>query len=161
MNKDQVFLKSHAKAIGMAAARVMLQQLKAVKHESPSKVYLDAYGSEVHVNGPTVAPLSKPETLAQKIARFDALAEKVRASRALMMGLVRDFNEDDDDLTDGSFADETPEVDDFGDVLESVPVKKPASTGDVDGGQSPAVKSNGDEKPKTEPADESVDGPVD
>lgn len=159
MDKDQVFLESHAKAIGMAAAKVMLQELKAVKHETPSKVYIDAYGCEVHVNGPTVAPLSKPETLAQKIARFDALAKKVRASRALMMGLVQDFNEDDGDLDDGSFADETPEVDDFGDVLESVPVQK-QSTGDGDGEQSPADKSNGDEKPKTESVDESGDGPV-
>nr|DAU94604.1 MAG TPA: hypothetical protein [Microviridae sp.] len=159
MDKDKIFLQSHAKAIGMAAAKVMLQELKAVKHESPSKVYIDAYGCEVHVNGPTVAPLSKPETLAQKIARFDALAEKVRASRALMMGLVQDFNEEDGDLEDGSFADETPEVDDFGDVLESVPVQK-QSTGDGDGEQSPAVKSNGDEKPTPEPVDESVDGPV-
>ena len=159
MDKDQVFLKSHAKAIGMAAAKVMLQELKAVKHESPSKVYIDAYGCEVHVNGPTVAPLSKPETLAQKIKRFDALAEKVRASRSLMMGLVQDFNEDDGDLDDGSFADEVPEVDDFGDVLESIPVQK-QSTGDGDGEQSPADKSNGDDKPKTEPVDESGDGPV-
>lgn len=159
MDKDQVFLKSHAKAIGMAAAKVMLQELKAVKHDSSSKVYIDAYGCEVHVNGPTVAPLSKPETLAQKIARFDALAEKVRATRALMMGLVRDFNEEDGDLEDGSFAEDTPEVDDFGDILESVPVQK-QSTGDGDGEQSPADKSNGDEKPTSEPVDESGDGLV-
>ncbi len=161
MDKDKIFLQSHAKAIGMAAAKVMLQELKAVKHESPSKVYIDAYGCEVHVNGPTVAPLSKPETLAQKIARFDALSEKVRQTRALMMGLVNDINEDDGDLEDDSFVADTPQVDDFGDILETVPVKKP-STGDIDGGQSPAVKSNGDDQPKPEPVDDkSVDESVD
>ena len=160
MDKDQIFIKSHAKAIGVADAEVMLQELKAVKHESPTKVYIDAYGCEVHVNGPTVAPLSKPETLAQKIARFDALAEKVRASRALMMGLAQDFKEADADLEDDGFVEDIPQVDDFGDVLESIPVKKP-STGDGEGEQSPAVKGSGDEKPKTEPVDESVDDPVD
>lgn len=160
MDKDQIFIKSHAKAIGAAAAKVMLQELKAVKHDNPSKVYIDAYGCEVHVNGPTVAPLSKPETLAQKIARFDALAEKVRNSRALMMGLAQDFKEADADLEDDGFVEDTPQVDDFGDLLESFPVKKP-STGDGDGEQSTAVKSNVDEKPKTEPVGESVDEPVD
>lgn len=170
MSKDEIFLLSHAKAIGMAAAKVMLQELKAVKHENPSKVYIDAYGCEVHVNGPTVAPLSKPETLAQKIARFDALSEKVRQTRALMMGLVHDIDEDDGDLEDDSFVDDTPQVDDFGDILETVPLKKPvpgslgdylAGTGTGDGGQSPAVKSIGDDQPKPEPVVESVDEPVD
>ena len=160
MDKDQIFIKSHAKAIGVAAAKVMLQELKSVKHDNPSKVYIDAYGCEVHVNGPTVSPLSKPETLAQKIARFDSLAEKVRATRALMMGLAQDYKEEDSDLEDDGFVEDTPQVDDFGDVLETIPVKKP-STGVVDGEQPTAVKSNVGEKPKTEPVDESVDEPVD
>ena len=42
MDKDQIFIKSHAKSIGMAAAKVMLQELKSVKHDNPSKVYIDA-----------------------------------------------------------------------------------------------------------------------
>lgn len=95
--------------------------------KNASKVYLNEFGNEVHVNGPTVAVL-KTETLREKIERLDRLAATVRANRAAMaqvyhdMGIVgvdRNGNPivEDEDPKDFSLLDDVEQRDDFGEVV--------------------------------------------
>lgn len=88
------------------------------------KVYLNDVGSEVHVQGENIARVSKTESLAEKIARFDRLAAYVRQSRAAQMLLSSDFEDGDgytdEELNDDSFADEQDPFDEFGEPIEQL-----------------------------------------
>lgn len=117
--EDENFVAQRQTVCGKQKALEMLSNLKALHPETkekPSKVYINIYGAEVHVNGPTVAPVTAPETLQQKIARFERLAESVRANRALLAGLQADFFADEESDEDEEKAmEEIDSVDDFGD----------------------------------------------
>lgn len=131
-----------------------------VSEQEPDSVYLNEYGSEVHVNGPNVVPVGKPESLREKIARFDALAARVRESRAIMAGLASELEPDDDDedLLDDSFVDDGDDYDSFGDIVERPNLSTSASDG-----EGPAVKPAGPQQPGpasepvTEPSDEGAE----
>lgn len=127
----EIFLASRRKVDGIAAAAVSFPEPLAEDSEVdvsdiPSKMYLDEFGREIHVRGPLVAQVGKPESLREKIARFDRLAEQVARSRAIMMSTVDEFGPDvDEDPDDDSFLDDIDETDPFGDpiVAEPLPAK--------------------------------------
>lgn len=114
------FIQSHIKQ----ASVTKLSELATARpqEDSPQRAYLSPTGGEIHVNGPTVQYIKKSESLAEKIARFDALSERVHADQRLMFGVVSDLVSEDDDPDDYDFADGN-DVDEFGDVIEKVPAK--------------------------------------
>lgn len=148
----EIFLESRRKVDGITSAKVTAfdNVRKAKSEEQPKKVFLDVYGREIHVNGPLVASTSKPESLREKIERFDRLAERVRMSRAIMMDTLDEFDGPDEDPDDDTLLDDTPELDPFGDpiVAEPTPVKPaPAepATKDPVGPADTRVDANGAE----------------
>lgn len=120
--QDKIFIAQHKFMSGEEKAKKMLEDMKKTfsnKEKSAKKVFIDVYGAEVHVNGPLVASVNKPETLRQKIARFDRLAENVRLNRALLNELAQSGLFDDEIETDEESDKEIEsvvDVDEFGDV---------------------------------------------
>ena len=101
MTKDELFIEIRKKAMGEDAAKKMLSLAKkSVEGQvKPTKVYLNIYGNEVHVNGDVSASLSKGETLQEKIARFDRLSAQVSAIRlARQMGVLSLEDDDEEDI---------------------------------------------------------------
>lgn len=144
------FIASHAKAGGVNLADKLYAQLQAkIKSlpDCPLKVYLSATGGEVHVKGSTTASLKKPETLQEKIARFDRLAAQVSQSRAINYGLAQELEDDDSEIdAEADDFEDIVETDDFGEI-----VAKPAKSA----GQVPAGSANGSAQPAgDEPASE-------
>lgn len=137
LNRDD-FIKSHAKAGGSKKAEKLYKQLQAkikLLPECPLKMYLSATGNEVHVNGPVAQSTRKPESLREKIARFDRLAQAVASSRAAQFGLSKELTDDDDiDAEDDNFAD-IVERDEFGDVVAKPSVQPKAATNNASGQQ--------------------------
>lgn len=116
--KDLILLKQHIKAMGEENAKKMLVEAKKkfLPVDTPKKVYINVYGAEVHVNGPVVSFLKKPETLAEKVVRFERLAAAVKAQRKLMYSLAKDVLEEDETDEEADKAmEEVESVDDFGD----------------------------------------------
>lgn len=110
--------------------------------KNASKVYLNEFGNEVHVNGPTVAIL-KTETLREKIERLDRLAATVRANRAAMaqvysdlgvVGVDRNGNPvvEEEDPTDFSLLDDVEIKDEFGEPIEKPIVAEPKTASQSD-----------------------------
>ena len=123
------------------------------KDETPKTFVLSPTGGEIHRGESVVDRLTKPETLREKIARFERLSARVRQNReylASLGGEIFDPNEDEDDFDfdDGEIRD------DFGDIVE-FPVIKPVETGVSESEESPAINSQGDEKQSEEPVSES------
>lgn len=114
---------------------------------------LSPTGGEIHRGESVVDRISKPETLREKIARFDRLAARVRQDRQYLAMLGGEMlSPDDEDPDDFDF--ESGEIrDDFGDVVEipSQPVPKPVKSGDGDGEEPAATNSQAGEKPSEEP----------
>lgn len=156
MNKDEIFVAQHKKAMGEEKARKMLEDVKKAykSEEKPKKVYISVYGGEVHVNGPVVVQVEKPETLAEKIARFERLAETVRANRSLMSQLAHDIiSDDEEDINDDSLLDDVEDLDAFGEPVQKVSVAEhkdstPSGSDSDDVGHQPQV-IEGDEPSKT------------
>ena len=95
--------------------------------KNASKVYLNEFGNEVHVNGPTVAVL-KTETLREKIERLNRLAATVRANRAAMAQVYNDLGVvgidkngnpvvEEEDPNNFSLLDDVEQRDEFGDIV--------------------------------------------
>lgn len=128
---------------------------KEDKEKGTAKTFvLSPTGGEIHRGESVVDRISKPETLREKIARFERLSQKVRENRLLQLQMLqesigdgKDEDVDDFDFDDGEF------VDDFGDVVKPKPVQpvKPVESGEDDGEKSPAPQSQGDVKPSDEP----------
>lgn len=120
--QDKIFIAQHKFMSGEENAKKMLEDVKKShldEEKRAKKVFINVYGAEVHVNGPIIASVNKPETLRQKIARFDRLAENVRANRALLNELAQSGLFDDETETDEESDKEIEsvvDVDDFGDV---------------------------------------------
>lgn len=134
MLSDKIFVNMYKKAIGEAAAKKMLSEIRdsLKKNEKPSKVYLNEFGAEVHVNGDVVASLSKGETLIEKIARFNRLEEQVAAIRfAQQNGMLPPFDDFEEDVNDFSLLDDVEIIDEFGD--KHISVAQPAQAGNVTG----------------------------
>lgn len=118
---------------------------------------LSPTGGEIHRGESVVDRISKPETLKQKVARFERLAQKVRENRAYQYNMLQesfgpdtDGEENDFDFEEGDF------VDEFGDV--HIPsADKSAEIDEDDGDKSPAPTEHGDKKPKSEPISEPVE----
>lgn len=115
---------------------------------------LSPTGGEIHRGESVVDRISKPETLREKVARFERLAVKVRENRAYQYNMLQesfgpdtDGEENDFDFEDGDF------VDEFGDV--HIPMNEEIVEDDCD--KSPAPKEQGDEKPKSEAISEPVE----
>lgn len=120
--KDKIFIEQHKFMSGETGAAKMLSDLKKQQPETkdtPKKVYISIYGGEVHVNGPLVSPVLKPETLAQKIARFERLAEHVRANRALLAELAQTglFDDEESEEDEDKAMEEVESVDEFGEKV--------------------------------------------
>ncbi len=115
-------LKGQRKAGTLANAKKVLAQV-AIDAKEPDKgkpiktFVFSLTGGEIHRGESVVDHISKPETLREKIARFDRLSAKVRQDRqylAMMGGEMLspdDENPDDFDFDDGEY------VDDFGDIV--------------------------------------------
>ncbi len=132
--KQYEFAVSHQKAAGLKSAEQMVSALvkKEEQNKNLHKVYLNALGNEVHVRGPLVANLQKPESIREKIARFDRLALAVRTNRAIMQSVIdeyghNDFIEEKDQLDD-SFVNEGEDLDSFGEPVVAEPAKPEMST---------------------------------
>lgn len=112
-------LKGQRKAGTLANAEKVLAQVaidaKEPEKDEPIKTFvLSPSGGEIHRGESVVDHISKPETLREKIARFDRLSAKVRQDRqylAMMGGEMLYENPDDFDFDDGEY------VDDFGDIV--------------------------------------------
>ena len=134
MLSKEIFVKMYSKAIGKVQAEEMYDQVVKslpVKKDA-RKVYLNAFGAEVHVNGDVSAALKKGETLAERIARFDRLSAQVAAIRyARAMGMLPEDEGDEEDVNDFSKLDDVEIKDDFGDVIEKPSVAEPSSDGNV------------------------------
>lgn len=135
MLTDKTFIEMYAKAIGKAAAREMLSEVRKTlsTKEKPTESYLNEFGNEVHVNCDVAASLTKGETLQERIARFDKLAERVAAIRyARAMGMLPDVDDGpDEDPNDFDKLDDVEEIDAFGDLVEKPSVTEPAPAGNV------------------------------
>lgn len=110
--------------------------------------HLSPTGGEIHSGESVVDRISKPETLREKVARFERLAQKVRENHAYMIGLgqemVGEEDADDFDFEDGDF------YDDFGDHISPIPEEN-AEIGEDKGESLPAPTAKADEEPETEP----------
>lgn len=164
---DKDFIAGRAKAMSAAVVEKKLAEYKKaaeLRKKNASKIYLDEYGNEVHINGPVVETVHKVETLQERIARYDRLAAAVRASRQAMnfvaneMGVIgvdkhgqpifgKDVVEDPEDFEKLS---DVEEIDDFGDVIE-----KPA-IGVQDGEKIAAPQSQAIEEPIEKPVADPV-----
>lgn len=149
MDKDQIFIEQHKQMLGSDKAKKMLESLKKVSIDvkDAKKVYINVYGEEVHVNGPVAAALDKPETLAEKIARFERLAANVQAHRQLMASLVQEIVEDEEDPMADKEMEEIESEDEFGDpiILADEPfrdknVEPKQDNVEAEGGQAAANK---------------------
>lgn len=152
------FLKGQRKAGTSAfaekiAAQVAIDSKEPEKGEPLKTFVLSPTGGEIHRGESVVDRISKPETLREKIARFDRLAAKVRQDRQYLAQIgaemlsLDDEDPDDFDFDDGEY------VDDFGDIVvtPSEPVINPVKSGDDDGEQAAATKSQAAEQPSDEP----------
>ena len=130
--------------------------------KNASKVYLNEFGNEVHVNGPTVAVL-KTETLREKIERLDRLAATVRANRAAMAQVYNDLGVvgidkngnpvvEEEDTTDFDLLDDVEQRDEFGDIVANSN-NKPSADADAPAGEPAAPTA----KPAAEQAAEASD----
>lgn len=147
----ELFEFGRRKAAGFVSAKA---RTLAVSDEEHDKAYLNDLGSEVHVNGPKVANLDKPESLREKIARFDALAARVRESRAIMSSLAGQLESDDDDedlldIEDGD------DFDEFGEIIEKPNLSTSPDDGDVSADKPAAPQQAGPaSEPEKEPSEE-------
>lgn len=119
---------------------------------------LSPTGGEIHRGESLVDRVSKPETLREKIARFDRLAQRVKDNRVYQMQILQESFGGGEDDSEDDFDFEFGEIrDDFGDVVEipSQPDVKPVQSGDDDGEPAAAPKSQAAEQPSNEP-----DGPA-
>ena len=122
------------------AAQVAIDVKDPEKGELVKTFVLSPTGGEIHRGESVVDRISKPETLREKIARFDRLAARVRQDRQYLAQIggemlsLDDENPDDFDFDDGEY------VDDFGDIVvtptqpvepkvepETVPVAEPTA----------------------------------
>ncbi len=158
--KQYEFAVSHQKAAGLKSAEQMVSALvkKEEKNKEPRRVYLNALGNEIHVQGPLVANLQKPESIREKIARFDRLAFAVRTNRAIMQSVKDEVGDlepiDEKDQLDDSFVGEGEDLDSFGEPVVAEPAKPEmptqrvaandagsAASDDESGGAAPAAPS--------------------
>ena len=156
--KKEHFILARARNIGQKLAEQEFERMSKLvskKDEKKIKIYLDEYGNEVHVKGPLVDRVRKTESLAERIARYDRLSAAVAASRASMVHALGDMftNEPDEDPNDDSLMDNVEIRDDFGEVINPTPVKKPEIG--VQEGEKPAASTiQAGEKPTVEPVSE-------
>lgn len=105
---------------------------KEPEKDEPVKTFvLSATGGEIHRGESVVDRITKPETLREKIARFERLAQRVRQSREMAYAALQDSIPDGaDDADDFDFED--GEIrDDFGDAIEPVKPVVPKSEPDT------------------------------
>lgn len=159
------FIQSRAKIKAAQDVQASFDSFKASIAKfakNASKVYLNEFGNEVHVNGPKVAIL-KTETLRKKIERLDRLAASVRANRAAMsqvfddMGIVGIDKDgrpviEEEDPTDFGLLDDVEQRDEFGDIVANSN-KKPSADADAPAGEPAAPTA----KPAAEQAAEVSD----
>lgn len=122
------------------AAQVAIDAKEPEKGEPVKTFVLSPSGGEIHRGESTVDRISKPETLREKIARFDRLAARVRQDRQYLAHLGGEMLSPDDENPDDFDFDDGEYVDDFGDIVvtpiqldepedepETVPVAEPAA----------------------------------
>lgn len=100
------------------AAQVAIDAKDPEKDEPVKTFVLSPTGGEIHRGDSAVDRISKPETLREKIARFDRLAARVRQDRQYLAQIGGEMlSPDEEDLEDFDF--ESGEIrDDFGDSVE-------------------------------------------
>ena len=158
------FMRSHRKtALDKNLEKVLATAASAAREPTKEEVekgavvktfVLSPTGGEIHRGESVVDRVSKPETLREKIARFDRLAQRVKENRMYQMQILQESFGDGKDDAEDDFDFESGEIrDDFGDVVEipSQPVDKSVQSGDGDGEQAAATKSQAAEKPSDEP----------
>lgn len=148
MTQKEIFIEAHKKACGKSVYAKQLEDFMKTLPDvkSHSEVYLNEFGNEVHVNGPVAESLMKEETLQERIARFDRLADTVAAIRmARSMGLIEgETDEFEEDVNDDSLLDDIEIRDDFGDIVEKVSVAEPKNSASA-AQTMPAASVSGDE----------------
>lgn len=123
------------------SAQVAIDAKEPVKGESVKTFVLSPTGGEIHRGESVVDRISKPESLLEKIARFDRLAARLRQDRQYLAQIGGEMLSLDDENPDNFDFDDGEYVDDFGDIVvtptqpvepkvepETVPVAEP--TGD-------------------------------
>lgn len=157
------FMRSHRKTaldenlknvLATAAIDAKEPTEEEVEKGTPVKTFvLSPTGGEIHRGESVVDRISKPETLREKIARFDRLSARVRQDRMFALGMLQDSIPDGEDSEDDFDFESGEIIDDFGDVVEipSQPVVKPVESGDGDGEKAAAPQSQAAEKPSEEP----------
>lgn len=153
----EAYLKGQRKAgFSSFAEKVVADaaiESKEPEKDEPVKTFvLSPTGGEIHRGESVVDRISKPETLREKIARFDRLSARVRQDRMFALGMLQDSipdgedSEDDFDFEDGEIRD------DFGDIIET-PVQ-PVET-KVEPEPEPVAEPTGDPvEPEPTPASE-------
>lgn len=131
MLDKQTFIDMYKKAIGTARAEKMYKEVCDTQQELKKRstelknVFLNEFGNEVHQKGDLAASLVKGETLRERIARFDALAERVAAIRMARALGVLPSEEIEEDVNDDSLLDDVEIRDDFGDIVSVAEPAKP------------------------------------
>ena len=156
------FLKGQRKAGTFVFAEKIISEVaidaKEPKKGEPVKTFvLSPTGGEIHRGESVVDRLSKPETLREKIARFDRLSARVCQDRQYLAQIGGEMLSPDDDNPDDFDFEDGEYVDDFGDIVVTPtnPVVNPVESGDVEGEKAAATQSPAAEQPITEP-DETV-----
>ena len=127
MLDKQIFIGMYKKAIGASRAAKMFEEAQSIQKEQKthSEVFLNEFGNEVHVKGDLAASLLKGETLKERIARFDALAERVAAIRLARQVGILPSEDVEEDVNDDSLLDDVEIRDDFGDIVSVAEPAKP------------------------------------
>lgn len=85
---------------------------------------LSPTGGEIHRGESVVDRLNKPETLKEKVARFERLAKRVRQTRESLYMAMQDSVPDLEENPDDFEFEEGPITDEFGDTFIPTPVPK-------------------------------------
>lgn len=145
-------VQSQAKTGNKERVRKMLKKMFVVPDDVKDEetFNLSPTGCEIHNGESMVDRLTPVESLREKIARFDRLAEQVMSNRAYMMRMAQEMAGDDEDPDDFGFED-GDDYDQFGDLIESPIGEEPA-------GQARAPqKAGAPEKQGDEPVDDVSD----
>lgn len=134
------FAQAHKKTCGLAIADKFIET--APELVSSDTFRLSPTGGEIHSGEPIVDRLKRYESLQEKIARFDRLADAVAYNRLRMMQNGQLGIDDDDDPEDYGF-EQGEDLDAFGDPISVAEPKKSDASASVP--PIPAEPISGDE----------------
>ncbi len=136
------------------AAQVAIDSKEPAKGELFKTFVLSPTGGEIHRGESVVDRISKPETLREKIARFDRLSARVRQDRQYLAQIGGEMLSPDDENPDNFDFDDGEYVDDFGDIVvtPTQPVEPKVEPETVPAAEPTADPAEADPTPATEDA---------